>query len=226
MDYSKSDIERIINQVEFEYQQVNLPYGLMIQGRDRSTTSNVIFPNSLEGKKVLDIGCALGYFCYQAEIKGAEKVVGLENKTSRFQQALLIKDILQSNVEFHQLDIYDYDTDIKFDYVLLLNVLHHLTKPMEALQKIADFTKHKLIIEFPTFYDKRFRRFLPDELHKLLNDLPLIGVSSLKDKHFDQTFIFGPNALERILIDHLSAFNSIRFVDSPIEGRMIAFCDK
>src|SRR5947208_10062362 len=61
--YSKQQIEKILQEERFHYQRVNLPYGLNTPGRDRTATRDLIFPEPLSGKSVLDVGSALGYFC-------------------------------------------------------------------------------------------------------------------------------------------------------------------
>ena len=98
--YSKQQIEKILQEERFHYHRVNLPYGLHTPGRDRSATRDLIFPESLSGKSVLDVGSALGYFCFEAEAKGATRVLGVELKEERFRQACLLKQIIGSNVEF------------------------------------------------------------------------------------------------------------------------------
>src|SRR5438067_1006241 len=103
--YTRAQIEQILREQKFEYHRVDLPFGLHTPGVDRSATRDLIFPESLVGKTVLDVGCALGYFCFEAEARGAARVVGIELKERRFSQALLLKKIKGSRVEFIQRDI-------------------------------------------------------------------------------------------------------------------------
>ncbi len=225
--YTKEEIEKILKENDFEYQRVELPYGLSTPGQDRSVTRDIIFPESLYGKSVLDVGSANGYFCFQAESKGASKIVGIELKKKRFEHANLLKSINGSEVEFLRKDIIESPLNEEFDYVLFLNVIHHLKEPMHALRKLAAITKEKLIFEFPTFEDPKFRRHISIFMPYIFNRLPLIGVSSLSDRKVDQTFIFSPPAIRKILIDHEMFFSKINIVRSPMgEGRRIAICMK
>src|SRR5881227_3718304 len=121
MTYTKAQIEHILREQDFEYHRVELPFGLYTPGTDRSSTRDLIFPESLSGKTVLDVGCALGYFCFEAEARGAARVVGVELDRERFRQACLLKDIIGSGVEFLQRDILREALDEQFDYVCLLN---------------------------------------------------------------------------------------------------------
>jgi len=223
---TKEEIESILRENDFEYQRVYLPYGLYTPGDDRSRTRDIILPDNLTGKSVLDIGCANGFFCFEAEARGAASVVGIELKEKRFKHANLLKQVLSSSVEFLQIDILNNLLTEQFDYVLLLNVIHHLKEPCHALRRISDLTKERLIIEFPSFKDPKFRKHNKIRFPFLLNRLPLIGVSSLKNSRIDQTFIFTESAIKTILLDHDQFFSGIEFFDSPVYGRKIAICNK
>jgi 2-polyprenyl-3-methyl-5-hydroxy-6-metoxy-1,4-benzoquinol methylase len=228
--YSKEEIEKILREERFGYHRVNLPYGLHTRGRDRSQTRDLIFPESLAGKTVLDIGSALGYFCFEAEVKGAARVLGVELDPERLRQACLLKKIVGSQVEFLQRDILRQPLDEQFDYVCLLNVVHHLDEPIRAIHQLAALARETLIIEFPTIEDVKFRKTAGIRFPKRYNRLPLIGVSSRKgtSKKPDggQTFVFTPSAMIRILQDHRALFGDVKIVDSPVPSRKIAICRK
>jgi len=220
--FTKEQIEQILREEPFEYHRVELPYGLHTPGVDRSATRDLIFPESLQGKSVLDVGCALGYFCFEAEARGASRVVGTEAKDSRFRQALRIRQIRGSRVEFRLADIEQAPIEGRFDYVLLLNVLHHLRNPLGVLRQLAAMTNERLVIEFATLADPKFRKVSGTVFARLLNRLPLIGVSSLK--RADQTFLFSPRALDRILREHIGVFDRIELTVPRPPARAIAIC--
>src|SRR5436309_9657164 len=226
--YSKQQIEKILQEERFHYHRVNLPYGLHTPGRDRTATRDLIFPESLSGKSVLDVGSALGYFCFEAEARGAARVVGVELDRERFRQACLLKDIIGSGVEFLQRDILRQPLHEQFDYVCLLNVIHHLDEPIRAIHQLAAIARELLVIEFPTFEDPKFRKTTRIRFPKRYNLLPLIGVSSKratsKKANSGQTFVFTPDAITRILQDHRPLFSQIKIIDSPVSGRKIALC--
>ena len=222
--YEKEDIEALLRAHPFEYHRVELPYGLHTPGQDRSATRDLVLPESLKGKSFLDVGSALGYFCFEAEDRGAERVVGVEMKGTRFRDALLLAEIRGSSVRFFQRDILEKPMDEEFDYVLLLNVVHHLAEPVRAMRQLARITRERLVIEFPTFADKKFRntaRFGPAFLY---DRLPLIGVSSADQEK--QTFVFAPPAIKRIMTDHEKLFERVEILRSPMPGRAIAVCHK
>jgi 2-polyprenyl-3-methyl-5-hydroxy-6-metoxy-1,4-benzoquinol methylase len=228
--YLKEEIEKILREERFGYHRVNLPYGLHTRGRDRSQTRDLIFPESLAGKSVLDVGPALGYFCFEAEAKGASRVLGVELDPERFRQACLLKKIIGSAVDFQQRDILEQPLEEQFDYVCLLNVVHHLDDPIRMIHQLTTITRETLIVEFPTIEDPKFRKTTRIRFPKRYNRLPLIGVSSKKGtskkKDGGQTFVFTPPAMIRILQDHRPLFSQVKITDSPVPGRKIALCEK
>ncbi len=223
--HTKEQIETLLRVEKFPYHRVELPHGLHTPGQDRSATRDLIFPDSLAGLSVLDVGCALGYFCFEAEKRGAARVVGTELKENRFRQACLLRDVLGSRVEFQARDILSEPPGEQFDYVCLLNVIHHLREPMSALRRLAELTRGCLLIEFPTFADEKFRKSAGIRFPWLYDRLPLIGVSSASHET-DQTFVFTPAAIRRVLQDHRRLFEKVEILDSPMPGRKIARCTK
>ncbi len=223
-EYTKEDLEKLLAEHRFEYHRIDLPWGLHTSGRDRSTTRDLIFPASLAGKTILDVGCALGYFCFEAEARGAAKVIGTELKEKRFRDALLLKDIKGSKVEFFQRDIFTDPLDQQFDYVLFLNVIHHLRDPLQAISRLSSMALNRLIIEFPTFEDQKFKRTAHVRFPFFYHRLPLIGVSSRTKA--DQTFVFTPRAMRSMLLDDELLFKRVEILRSPMQGRAIAICHK
>ena len=222
---TKKEIKQILREHTFGYHRVDLPYGLRTRGADRSETRDLVLPESLEGKSVLDVGSALGYFSFEAEARGAERVVGVELDEDRFRDALILKQIKGSGVDFLRRDVVSDPLDETFDHVLLLNVIHHLAEPAHALRQLASVTRERLVVEFPTLADRKFRKTARLPFPSLLNRLPLVGVSSAREG-VRQTFVFTPSAIERMLVDHERLFGTVRILRSPIPGRAIAVCHK
>ena len=219
--WTKDSIGKLLASQDFKYHRVPLPFGLATPGQDRSDTAKIVLPASLAGKSVLDVGCALGYFSFEAEKRGASRVVGIELRNDRFAQANLLKDVLGSRVEFVQKNVLTDDLGGPFDVVLFLNVIHHLAEPMSALRRLAEVTRERLVVEFPTFRDEKFMRSAGITFAGHYDKLPLIGVSSLA-KGTDQTFVFTPEAIRRVLVDHAKLFAKVEMIASPMKGRMIA----
>lgn len=224
--YTKQEIEAIIAREKFEYQRVVLPYGLHTSGQNRAKTLSIIFPDDFHGQSLLDIGCGLGYFCFEAEKLNAGKIVGTEYKESRYRQLLILKDILDSRIEVVNCNFEKEGYPGEFDYILLLNVVHHLKEHIQVLRQIARMTRKRFIMEFPTFRDIKYKIDSRILFGWFYDRLPLIGVGSSTSPWIGQTFIFTPAAIRAILMYHEQLFSSIQMVKSPIKGRMIAICNK
>jgi tRNA (mo5U34)-methyltransferase len=103
-------------------------------------------PQDLRGKRVLDIGCADGYYTFLAEERGAS-VVAIDALPS--QGFFLAHEVRGSKAEFHQMDLYDLQPDTLgvFDIVFFMGVYYHLKNPILALERIASITREQVIIE-------------------------------------------------------------------------------
>ena len=232
--YSTQEIESIVKANRFEYQRMPLPLegvdsrstdspGPATRGDDRSPMLKFLDAD-LTGKSILDVGCAYGFFCFEAEKRNALRVVGTEMKRHRFVGSNILKEIYGRTTHFLRQDIFSRPLDESFDIVLCFNVLHHLPEPIKALRLIAALCSETLIIEFPTLSDAKFQSTLPTG-QSLDPSLPLLGVSSLPQA--DQTFLFSNEAIRRILMDHDGLVSSIDFHPSPTSReRSVAICRK
>lgn len=232
VSYSLVEIDRIMRTFHFEYQRIAITPERMTPGQDRSPSLQFLDPD-LSGRTLLDIGCGYGFFCHEAVRRGATRVVGTELKPHRFLGCLVLNEILGHGIRFLRQDIFDHPLDETFDVVLLLNVIHHLKEPVRGLRMAARYCREKLIIEFPTLADPKFRASMPakqlapaEQMPDWMDpQLPLIGVSLLTGQ--DQTFLFSPTAIFRILMEHERLFSRIEFMPSPMAAeRCVAICYK
>jgi tRNA (mo5U34)-methyltransferase len=128
-----------------------LPDGTLIQGVcDLPGLKNRIaqfpIPQDLRGKRVLDIGAWDGWFSFEMERRGAA-VVAIDNwDNPRFHQA---KTMLDSRVEYRQMDIYDLTPERlgRFEIVLFMGVLYHLKHPLLALERVCALTTEMAAVD-------------------------------------------------------------------------------
>ena len=130
---------------------MDLGHGVTTQGRGRTTKTvgRLHLPDRLDGQSVLDIGAWDGAYSFEAERRGAERVVSADLPGVDRRGFELARAALESSVEDACLNVHDLDPRRvgTFDLVLFLGVLYHLRDPFGALQRVAAVTRGLLIIE-------------------------------------------------------------------------------
>lgn len=140
------------------YHSINLGQGVITPGVDNSPKKlkRVQLPLSFHSKTVLDVGAWDGFFSFEAERRGAKRVLatdsviwnGLHNTADK-RGFELARRALGSRVEDMHIDVLDLSPEQigTFDVVLFLGVLYHMRYPLLALEKVASVTKELLILE-------------------------------------------------------------------------------
>jgi len=112
-------------------------------------------PERLDGKSVLDIGAWDGFYSFEAERRGAARVLATDEfswggggwgSKDGFE---LARRALRSRVQDLKVDVLDLSPDRigMFDLVLFLGVLYHMRNPMLALERVFNVTRNQLILE-------------------------------------------------------------------------------
>ncbi len=105
------------------------------------------FPDRLDGKTVLDIGCNAGFYSFQLHERGAV-VTGIDHDPHYLEQARFAAEVLEADVEFRQMDVYDVEKlGRNFDYVLFMGVFYHLRYPLLGLDRVARLPRERLIFQ-------------------------------------------------------------------------------
>jgi tRNA (mo5U34)-methyltransferase len=154
-----ADLQARANAVRW-YHTIDLGNGVVTTGVDNTPERlrRIQLPDSLSGKSVLDVGAWDGFFSFEAERRGASRVVacdhyawhGLGWGTGKGKAGFeLARAALNSRVEDVNLDVMDLTPERVgvFDVVLFLGVLYHLPNPALALDRIASVTTGMLILE-------------------------------------------------------------------------------
>ncbi len=167
---------KLVNEVNFWWHRIDLGDGVITPGFTKEKFHRLLssaIPNNLERKTVLDIGAWDGYYSFECEKRGA-KVIAIDNNQHRrgHEGFLTAKRILNSEVEFQKMDLFDMEkVQQAFDIVLFFGVLYHIRYPLKALEIIAAKTKELLILEshyIKTLTRKPIMRFYPGK--ELSND--------------------------------------------------------
>lgn len=138
--------------------------------------ADLVFNEDLAGKSVLDIGAWDGFFSFEAERRGAARVVATDHfswsgpgwaNRSGFDY---IHQRLSSSVEAIDVDISDLPKLGlgQFDVVLFLGVFYHLKDPYVGLETAAQMTADHLVVETATALPRQtlpaMRLYAPGEL--------------------------------------------------------------
>jgi tRNA (mo5U34)-methyltransferase len=107
------------------------------------------FKYSVEGKTVLDVGAANGYFSAEAVRRGATKVVALDTWEFGGVENFELVRRYTPNIHMINRDVMDLRSNPigKFDYVIFLGVLYHLRHPLYVLETLFDITIQHLVVE-------------------------------------------------------------------------------
>jgi len=227
--WTEDSVRALADPSDSRFQNVALPYGLSTGGRDRAPTAHAIFPEDLRGKTVLDVGCRVGYFCFEAARRGAARVVGIDWNARAIARARELADCLGLDVEFRLADADQELPSESFDYVLCLNLLHHLRDPLAALERMGTITRDRLALEVAGFgWNDRANLGISWPLGLLLARLPVLYVAPTglrKRRAIERFYVSGP-ALRNLLLRHRPTFARVDTLRSPLKRRMIALAYK
>ena len=137
--------------------RIDLGHGIITPGGNRSQEklATLHVPESLEGMTFLDIGAWDGFYSFEAERRGAKRVLATDwdvwlnrgwGSKAGFDFA---KRVLKSKVEETELDVMEASPEKigMFDVVLFAGVLYHLRHPLLALERVFSVTKKLLVLE-------------------------------------------------------------------------------
>lgn len=139
------------------WHSIDLGHGIVTPGRTNlpDKVDYIDLPKDLTGLSVLDVGAWDGLFAFEAERRGARRVLAVDSfcwngpgwgTKAGFE---LARRALGSRVEDREIEVVDLSPESVgvFDLVLFLGVLYHLTDPLRALQSIFSVTGSHLILE-------------------------------------------------------------------------------
>lgn len=87
------------------------------------------------------------YYAIEAERRGAEDVVALDINPDHAEGFHVIKEIIDSNIDYRIGDIMEYEFDESFDVVICFGVLHHVDPSDEFLDKLSRLADETLCLE-------------------------------------------------------------------------------
>jgi tRNA (mo5U34)-methyltransferase len=181
------------------FHTIDLGDGVLTPG-EKDTPSELaqLHLPDLTGRTVLDVGAYDGFYSFEAERRGANRVVAADHWVWNWPGSdargnfELARDVLGSSVEMAEVSVEDMSPQSlgsTFDVVLFLGVLYHAPDPMGYLKNLRSVTGEVAVIE--TVVD--------------LLDVPIPAAAyyHAASMNGDASNNFGPNrlAVEAMLLD-------------------------
>src|SRR5439155_4700058 len=146
--------KRVRDSVPLWFHTFALAPGVYTPGiaRDHGYRLAVLGADRFARRSVLDVGAFDGFYSFLAEVRGARRVVAVDNEQyvdwvrARFGVTLTggvgfraIAGLVASRVEYRRMDVLDVrELDEHFDVALCFGILHRVTDPIALLQALAD----------------------------------------------------------------------------------------
>ncbi|HVS29279.1 MAG TPA: methyltransferase domain-containing protein [Solirubrobacteraceae bacterium] len=190
--------------------------------RDHGYRLRVLGADRFAGRSVLDVGAFDGFYSFLAEVRGARRVVAVDNEQyvdwvrARFGVALgggvgfrAIAGLIASRVEYRCMDALDvHELGERFDVALCFGILHRVTDPIALLRALADVLAPGGEIVLETYGSR------------LAADTPAIEVHEPGDVYARDDFVywgFSPESLRRL--GRIVGLNELELVDQrQIDG--------
>ena len=181
------------------FHTIDLGDGVRTPGqKDTPTEVGIMQIPDLTGRSVLDIGAYDGFYSFEAERRGAERVVAADSWSWNWpgsdarRNFDLAREVLDSKVEDRVVLVEDVAPETVggvYDVVLFLGVLYHAPDPLGYLENVRSVTGQVAVVE--TVVD------LMDI------DVPAAAYYPSDSLNHDGSNFFGPNppAVEGMLLD-------------------------
>src|SRR5947208_10457493 len=197
--------ERVRDSVPLWFHTFALAPGVYTPGiaRDHGYRLGVLAADRFAGRSVLDVGAFDGFYSFLAEVRGARRVVAVDNEqyvdwvSARFGVTLeggvgfrAIAGLVGSRVEYRRMDALDVrELGERFDVVLCFGILHRVTDPVALLQALAAVLAPGGAIVLETYGSH------------LTADSPAVEVHDSRDAPARAAFLlwgFSPDGLRRL----------------------------
>ena len=187
---------------------IDLGNGVVTPGLDPTAARlrELQIPDDLTGLTVLDVGAWDGFFSFEAERRGASRVLATDSfcwggggwgTKAGFE---LARRALGSRVEDLDIDPLELSPARvgTFDLVLFLGVLYHMRHPLLALERVFSVTRGQLILQ--------------TQIDLSAIDRPALAFYQGSDLNNDPTNWFGPNPPAVVAMLRAAGFTDIRMV--------------
>jgi tRNA (mo5U34)-methyltransferase len=153
---SSSSLQDEVDAIRW-WHTIDLGHGVVTRGASgiQKHSQRMAMPADLSGWSVLDIGAWDGFYSFEAEKRGASRVMALDHMvwndpTIGRHGFELARRALGSKVEDVDCEVHSISPERvggTYDLVLFLGVLYHVHHPMVVLQNVASVCDKMLILE-------------------------------------------------------------------------------
>ncbi|HEX8137889.1 MAG TPA: DUF1698 domain-containing protein [Pyrinomonadaceae bacterium] len=242
---TREEILAAIERLEPWFHKIDLGQGLTTKtrseaGRDDDDdhplgTWKIIgrcLPGDLSGRSVLDVGCNAGFYAIEAKRRGAARVLGVDSQRHHIQQAKLVRRVLDLDIEYRRMSVYDLDPRVvgHFDLTLALGLIYHCKHPVLALERLYLVTRELLIVESAVMTEeqegRRLRSFLRGLERRKERLHPLAFMENERDAKEPVYNWFYPSVDCLAALLRSVGFEEVELFDQTPEGRAVFLCRK
>lgn len=112
---------------------------------------NVYF-NANDKINILDVGPGHGFFSFiiKNSIPNFQKIdiVDISNSSLIMTEKIIGKE--NGKINYHNADIFNFNSDFKYDLIIIGEVIEHLDKPIEILKKLSNLLTNKGVLWLTT----------------------------------------------------------------------------
>lgn len=152
-----------------------------------------LYPDGLQGRRVLDCACNCGGYLFWAKELGAGECFGFDVRQHWIDQARFLNEHRKvADIRFEVADLYDIPKLglAPFDITIFKGIFYHLPDPVTGLKIAADLARELILVNTAT------RNGLPDGMLAVSQE----GVVSVMSGVYGLNwFPTGPDVLKRIL---------------------------
>ena len=190
------------------WHQIDLGDGIVTPGPDPTPARlpELQIPEDLTGLTVLDVGAWDGFFSFEAERRGARRVLATDSfcwgqggwgTKAGFE---LARRAIGSRVEDLDIDPLELSPDRigSFDLVLFIGVLYHMRHPLLALDRVFSVTRDRLILQ--------------TQVDLTAIERPAMAFYQGSELHDDPTNWCGPNPPAVVAMLRAAGFSEARIV--------------
>jgi len=206
-------INHLVKSEQYWFQKVELFPGIYSPGWSDPVVEKLPYfglPADLTGKRVLDIGCAEGFFSFEAEKRGAREVIGIDSFPDSVRRFNIVKAARQSNATAFLMNVYDLEPRRlgTFDLVLFYGVFYHLKHPQYGLECIRSVCSGDILLQTHIYEEAALKgvpwaRFYPHGY-----------MSGAKNEHWDPSVFWLFNSACCVaMLDHVG-FTDLKIISN------------